>query len=72
MEAETAEVETEASGQVTDKVRPEAVGPRKAAAIVDVSESTIKRAIRAGKLPAIRVGRQWRIKISDLQRGWHN
>ena len=49
--------------------RPEAVTPRRAAQLVDGSESTILRLIRSGKLKAIRLGRQWRILLSDLRKG---
>jgi excisionase family DNA binding protein len=34
-----------------------------------VSASTILRLIRNGQLPAIRIGRQWRVLMSDLRRG---
>ena len=54
---------------MTRTTRPEAIGPRKAAALMEVSEATILRLIRAKKLPAVRVGRQWRIMIADLKRG---
>jgi len=50
-------------------VRPEAVGPGKAARLLDVSESTIRRQIRSGQLPAFQVGKQWRILLTDLRRG---
>lgn len=52
-----------------EKLRPEALSPRDAAALLSVSENTILRLIAAQKLPAIRVGRQWRILISVLRRG---
>lgn len=51
------------------KARPEAVGPRKAAELMDVSEDTIRRLIKNGQLKARRIGRQWRILVSDLKRG---
>ena len=51
------------------QTRAEAVGPLKAAQLMDVSESTILRQIRAGKLKAVRMGRQWRIEIRDLRKG---
>lgn len=54
---------------MTDTPKAEAVGPRKAAALMDVSEATILRLIRAGKLRATRIGKQWRIAIVDLKRG---
>lgn len=54
---------------MTPQIRPEAVGPRKAAAILDVSEATILRLIRSGQLKAIRVGKLWRIALNDLKKG---
>jgi len=33
-----------------------------------VSERTVRRWIKAGELPAIRLGRQWRIAKRDLKR----
>ncbi len=48
---------------------PHAVGPRKAAAIMEVSEATILRLIHSGRLKAVRIGRQWRIALDDLKRG---
>lgn len=52
-----------------DKPRPEAVSILKAAALMDVHPETIRRLIKAGKLPAIRLGGQWRIKLSVLIKG---
>lgn len=49
--------------------KAEALSPRDAAALLSVSERTILRLIEAQRLPAIRVGRQWRILISVLRRG---
>lgn len=37
-----------------------------AAAHLSVSEATIRRAIRAGKLPHVRLGRLVRIAVEDL------
>lgn len=55
----------------TARRRPkaEAIGPLDAACLLGVSENTIYRLIRERKLPAIRVGKQWRIMITDLRRG---
>jgi len=57
---------------MTPAPKPEAVSPRRAATIMSVSESTILRLIRSGKLRAIRVGRQWRIGLADLKKGASN
>ena len=38
------------------------------AEICRVSERTVRRWIKAGELPAIRLGRQWRIVRKDLER----
>lgn len=54
------------------KARPQAVGPRKAAELMDVSEDTIRRLIKSGRLKARRIGRQWRILVKDLERGTHS
>jgi excisionase family DNA binding protein len=54
---------------MTPPAKPETVSPQRAAVLMAVSESTVLRLIRARKLKAIRFGRQWRIKISDLRRG---
>jgi len=42
--------------------------PRDLAAMLQVSAVTISRAIREGKLKAIRVGGQWRILGADFRR----
>lgn len=54
---------------MTPRHKAEAISPRKAAELLDVSETTIIRLIKAQKLKAIRVGRQWRIKLADVQKG---
>lgn len=53
---------------MTDQL-PEHVTPRRAAEIMHVSEATILRMIRAGRLNAVRMGRLWRIPYDDLKRG---
>jgi excisionase family DNA binding protein len=35
-------------------------------ALLKVTPRTVYRLIRAGELPAVRVGRQWRFRQSDL------
>lgn len=46
---------------------PIAVGVRKGADLVDLSETTLRVAIDKQELPAYRVGRSIRIKVSDLE-----
>lgn len=38
-----------------------------AAELLSISKSTIWRMVKAGTIPAARIGRQWRIKPADLQ-----
>lgn len=52
-----------------DKPRPEAISILKAAALMDVHPETIRRLIKSGQLPAIRLGGQWRIRLSQLTKG---
>jgi len=49
--------------------KPEKISVQTAAALIDVSETTLMRWIRTGKLRATRYGRLWRIRISDLNQG---
>jgi excisionase family DNA binding protein len=44
-----------------------AVAVKTAAALTDLSESTIREAINKQVLPAYRVGRTIRVKVSDLE-----
>lgn len=44
-----------------------AVSVKTAAALTDLSETTIRDAIDRQELPAYRVGRSIRIKVSDLE-----
>ena len=44
-----------------------AVSVRTAATLTEISETTIRDAINKQALPAFRVGRQIRIKVSDLE-----
>ncbi len=39
-----------------------------AAEYLQVNPETVRRAARAGRLPAARIGRQWRIRRADLDR----
>jgi len=48
--------------------KPEVMTVNEAALYLRVSHMTIRRAIAAGKLPAAKIGSQWRIKRVDLER----
>ncbi|NNG36906.1 excisionase family DNA-binding protein [Nakamurella aerolata] len=48
-----------------------AVSAKTAAEQCDCSEDFIKSAIRAGELPAKRIGQKYSIKIGDLE-AWHD
>lgn len=45
----------------------ELLSPSQAATIAECHNDTIRRAIEAGFLPALRVGRNWIIKRADLE-----
>lgn len=47
--------------------RPIAVGIKTAAAMTDLSETTVREAINKQQLPAYRVGRVIRVKVSDIE-----
>ncbi|MET8757383.1 MULTISPECIES: helix-turn-helix domain-containing protein [Lentzea] len=51
---------------MADKTPPAYLPVSEAAAHLSVSEVTIRRAIRAGKLPHIRLGRLVRVAVDDL------
>ncbi len=38
-----------------------------AAAYLRVTPPTVYRLLRAGKLPGVKVGRQWRVRLADLE-----
>ena len=45
---------------------PDLVGVTQAAALKGVTDAAVRHAIRAGRLPAIRIGSQWVIKRVNL------
>ena len=58
--------------QMNDLIKDDQVyKPRDVADVLRVSEVTVARAIRNGKLSAFRVGGQWRILGSDLSQYIH-
>jgi excisionase family DNA binding protein len=46
---------------------PEFIDVRGASRILLVTEQTLRRETRNGKIPAVKVGRQWRYLIDDLR-----
>jgi excisionase family DNA binding protein len=40
----------------------------KVSRLLDISENTTRRLIKAGKIPASRVGQQWRVFRGDLKK----
>ncbi len=44
-----------------------AVRVETAARLIDTSPNTILFWIRAGRLPAVKVGRTWRVRVDDLE-----
>jgi len=47
-------------------VKPLAVNIREAAEMIGVSPQTVQREIDRGSLRALKVGRQWRVRLSEL------
>lgn len=45
---------------------PEMMTPDQAAAFLQVSRDVVYRRLRAGQLPGIRVGHEWRVPKSEL------
>jgi excisionase family DNA binding protein len=43
------------------------VGVAEAAEVLGIHPATVQRAIKRGELPATRVGRKWRVRLSDLE-----
>lgn len=42
-----------------------------AADVVGVHPVTLRRLIHKGEIPATRIGRQWRVRLSDLEATYH-
>jgi excisionase family DNA binding protein len=53
---------------VSADIERECVSPREASRLLGVCDRTIRREIERGRLSAFRVGRNLRIKLSELQR----
>ena len=45
---------------------PAVLTPEEAAAYLRVNPQTVYRLLRAGRCPGVKIGRQWRIRRSDL------
>jgi excisionase family DNA binding protein len=52
----------------TETVNPLAVKIATAAKLIDTSPSTVAAWLREGRLPGVKVGRSWRVRVSDLER----
>jgi excisionase family DNA binding protein len=50
-----------------ETVDPLAVKIPTAARMMDMSPSTVAAWLRAGRLPGRKVGRSWRVRVSDLK-----
>ena len=50
-----------------DKVLPTFLTTEEVLECLKVTPRTVYRLIRSGELPAVRVGRQWRFKKTDLE-----
>lgn len=48
--------------------KDELITPEEAARLLRVSTHTVYRALRKGKLPGGKVGNQWRIPVSELEK----
>lgn len=46
----------------------EMLSPEEVAELLKVNPQTVYRALRAGKLPGAKVGRQWRVNKADLEK----
>ncbi len=52
---------------MSDRPKPDAISPERAAELLDVHPETIRREILRGRLTAFKVGQQWRILRSELR-----
>jgi excisionase family DNA binding protein len=53
-------------GVMDDHQEPWYVGAADAARILGVSIKTVRREAASGRLPGIRLGREWRFRLADL------
>jgi excisionase family DNA binding protein len=52
---------------VTETINPLAVRVETAAKMLDTSPTTIAFWLRTGRLSGLKVGRSWRVRVSDLK-----
>jgi excisionase family DNA binding protein len=64
----TAEGRRSPRGQHTLAMSPRFLTPEEVASLLRVSPEAVRRLLRRGALPAIRIGRAWRVEEADLQR----
>jgi excisionase family DNA binding protein len=64
---DTGHMDTSTHDQTSDMSMDNAVSIRHAAAIAHVTEKTIRRWIKSGRLPAVKLGGQYRITIAALE-----
>ncbi len=69
---DTPQVDMSPHGQTLDMSLDTAMSIREASAVADVTEKTIRRWIKNGRLHAIRLGGQYRITVADLERARHD
>jgi excisionase family DNA binding protein len=69
---DTPQVDTSTHGQTPDMSLDTSMSIREASARADVTEKTIRRWIKNGRLHAIKLGGQYRITLADLERARHD
>jgi excisionase family DNA binding protein len=69
---DTPQIDTSAHGQTLDMSMDTAISIREASARANVTEKTIRRWIKSGRLHAIKLGGQYRITVADLERARHD
>ena len=50
------------------KAKPEFLTTEQVAKLLQIHVVTVRRLIKAGKLPAVRIGGQWRLDPADIKR----
>jgi excisionase family DNA binding protein len=52
---------------VTERERPQLLRSDVAAKMLDIKPRTLHAWVRAGRVPAVKIGAQWRVKLCDIQ-----